>query len=269
MRSLSLSSAFDLTQGEISRHPPQTLLARNNTFPRARNAIPSGGPSKHRGAKGRSALSGSRSKRAADVSSTLTATSADRCSTPITELYQAISKICGDGGSPESTSNTVLMQEHTTSHDDFASRSIPGAAPHRGRGVAPLNTPRLATGGGKRAVSTPRGGSQRPKQVKRAPQTRRGDELVFLCRVPATTDTLSQRNQPDPRSPLARRPQAALPTHPCCSPARRNLKAVQWRLQRGSRRTGVVVRVKGFAAESLVGAVWVMAGLSDDHAADI
>ena len=261
MRSLSLSSAFDLTQGEISRHRPKTLLARNNTFPRARNAPPpSNVSSRHRGAKDRPTPS--RPKRAIDLRSALTTTVADRCSTPITELYQAIGKICGDGCSSESTSrgrehtavlaksavpsslpldiprgmrarrsscaleaaskfNAVIYKTGPKSRQ-VGSTSTP--RPHRERGVEPLNTSHLATSGDKRVVPPPCRDSQRPKQAKRAPQTRRGDELVFLCHMPATTDTLSQRSQPDPRSPLSERPQATLPTHPCCSLARRDLK---------------------------------------------
>nr|VWO99808.1 Glycogen debranching enzymye [Ganoderma boninense] len=253
MRNVPLSVAFDLAKGDISTPYSNGLLSRSNTFASSSTHPSSGQLLKLRGAKGILARPPSRPERGADfklrtAATSLTATSvSDRCSTPITELYQAIGKICGDvsdelvlehefashpGGS-EAPSPSPLVAAPSTAHGEWEQTviyetgpkprpvdAIP--APHRldGRGVAPLRTRRrVANSGGTRL-----GATAPPRLVQSvAPQARRGDELVFLCRIPAPTLTPSQRNQPDPRSPLER-PRAALPTHTCCSLARRDIE---------------------------------------------
>ena len=255
MRNVPLSVAFDLTQGETSAYLPEHSLTRNDTHP-YRAMFQSHRRSKHRGANAQP--SPSRSQLAAGARSVPTPTSIDRCLTPISQLYRAIHMICGemdecdrefashavgvegstprsdsrsDTRSPEPASLSKSRRPASATQDEKEGTiiyetgpkprplgSIP--SPGGGRGATPIDAGSVNTSGGERPAFPSYRDAQGSRQNEVVSPTRRGDELVLLYRLPAHADmTLSQRSQPDPRSPLER-PRVALPPHTCCPLAR-------------------------------------------------
>ncbi|PIL32808.1 hypothetical protein GSI_04925 [Ganoderma sinense ZZ0214-1] len=184
MRPVPLSVAFDLAKGDNYTRRSNYLLYRGNTYARSLRP-PSCGPLKPRGGKGHPVLAPSRPGSAADykprtTATVLTATSVGhRSSTPITELYHAIHKICG--GVDECVPERKLASHPAGVKERPPAVATPSAeqgeweqviiyeaspkprpvdaipVPHRleDRGVAPLDTPRCAAASGGTQPGTP------------------------------------------------------------------------------------------------------------------